>query len=107
MELTVVPYYFVINTDYFEEGDQDNGKVTSDKPIEEYVIEDVTFSTLKNKNKRIKLAIENIDKNYLEADSVINGNGLLIEEISIKTKNALTIKTPGSCRNESIFKSYV
>ena len=75
----------------------------------EHDIKDCTFATLKNKNKRIQIALESIENNYNEAVSVIQGNGLIFndEELSIKIKAADTIQTPNTCRNESNFLNLI
>ena len=74
----------------------------SDEPLIEHEIKDCTFATLKNKNKRIQIALETIETNYFEANSVIQGNGLVFndEEFPNKIKTATTINTPNTCRNE-------
>ncbi len=69
----------------------------------EHDIKDSTFATLKNKNKRIQIALESIENNYNEASSVIQGNGLIFHDVetTIKIKTAGTIQTPNTCRSES------
>ena len=70
-----------------------------DSPISQYIINDVTFTTFKNKNKRIRLALKEIERNYNEACCM--ANGIEINNISV-TKPLKNMNKPEFCRGESI-----
>jgi hypothetical protein len=74
-------------------------KLTNEKPIEPYLIKDCTFSTLENRNLRIKLALDAIEMNSREANAFINENRLIIPQQNIKSPPIIV--TPHSCKDNS------
>ena len=63
----------------------------------------MTFTTLKNKNKRIKLALKEIERNYNEAHCMANGIKINNKLLAKPSKN---MNTPEFCRGESIYKLF-